>query len=310
MPDKEYYKIISFYRFTEINNKKLLKNKIEIFLENYCVKGTILLSNEGINGSLSVPSSNLGEILLFLKKILNIKKLSLKINDTSFIPFNRLKVRLKKEIVSLGQGKIDVSKLGGKIVNPEEWDELISKKTTKLIDVRNIYEIEIGRFKKSINPNTDNFRQFPNSIKKLGIKKEDHIAMYCTGGIRCEKASAFLKSKGFTKVYQLEGGIINYLSYKKENKKKSKWIGECFVFDERVTINKNLTKGKYSQCYGCRRPISKKDMLSTHYKKGIQCPHCYKHRSENQIKKSTSRQKQIEIAIKKNIRNTFLKIKS
>lgn len=296
MPDKKSYKIISFYRFTEIKNKKLLKNKLEKFLENLLIKGTILLSNEGINGSLSGSSIDLDKILLFIKKNLKIKKIGLKTNKTNFLPFNRLKVRLKKEIVSLGQGKINVNKFRGKIVSPKKWDKLISKEATKVIDVRNIYEIEIGKFKKAINPNTENFRQFPNAIKKLDINTEDNIAMYCTGGIRCDKASAFLKKKGFKNIFQLEGGIINYLSYAKDNKVKSNWAGECFVFDERVTINKKLIKGEYLQCYGCRRPITKKDTLSVKYKKGVCCPYCFNERSEAQKQSSLSRQKQIDFA--------------
>ena len=218
-----------------------------------------------------------------------------------------MKVRLKNEIVSLGQGVINVNKFRGQLVAPHEWNKLVTDKKVKLIDVRNSYEINIGKFKRAINPKTKNFREFPDSFNKLKINKNDKIAMYCTGGIRCEKASSFLKKEGYKNIFQLRGGIVNYLKYTKKNGSRSFWNGECFVFDERVAINKNLEKGKYLQCYGCRRPIKGKDLKSIHYKKGIQCPYCYNLRSKKQIKRSTDRQSQIDIAIKNKSKNVFIK---
>tara|TARA_Y100000816_G_scaffold95872_1_gene66582 strand:+ start:1022 stop:1921 length:900 start_codon:yes stop_codon:yes gene_type:complete len=289
------YVIFSFYRFVDINNKISLKHEIENFLLKYSIKGTVLIADEGINGSLAGLDDELNSLIKYIKSKLKIKTINLKINEINFIPFNRLKIRLKKEIVSLGQGDLNVKKGKAKIIRPDEWDKTILDEDFKIIDTRNMFEIEIGSFKNSINPNTKSFREFPSKFEKLNIDKKSKIAMFCTGGIRCEKASIFLKKNGFKNVYQLDGGIINYLNYiKQKNIKNSGWRGDCFVFDGRVTINKSLEKGKYIQCYGCRRPIRKKDTKSKNYKKGIHCPYCVSERTEIQKKRSADRQKQIE----------------
>ena len=297
--------VYTFYRFKNLDNLNETKNTLSNFFKNSKIKGTILISNEGINGSLSGSRKELDASIKLIKNYLKIKKLDLKINNTKFIPFNKIRIRIKKEIVSLGQGIIDVNKYSGKLVDPKDWDRIILDKDTKLIDVRNEFEIGIGKFKNSINPKTNSFREFPDSISKLEINKNDKIAMYCTGGIRCEKASAFLKISGYRNVYQLKGGIINYLKYKKNSTKDSLWNGECFVFDGRVTINKKLNKGRYFQCYGCRRPITKKDLNSPEYKKGVSCPHCVNERTAEQKFSSLTRQRQIERAEKKKEDHTF-----
>ena len=286
--------VYSFYRFIDLKNIKLVKSKLEKFFFNKKLKGTIILSLEGINASIAGSAYDLEESIKILKKILKIKKLEIKKNTTKFIPFNKMKVRLKKEIVSLGQGYFGIHKKSGNYISPSEWDKLIIKKNIKLIDIRNNYEIQIGKFKSSLNPLTRNFREFPKEFEKLKIDKKEDIAMYCTGGIRCEKASAYLKKKGFKNIFQLKGGIINYLAYHKEKKTDSLWDGECFVFDNRVTINKELTQGKYIQCFGCRRPLTKKDIKSKYYKKGVTCGYCYFERTEKQKKSSISRQLQID----------------
>ena len=286
--------IYSFYRFKSVKNIKKVKSQLEIFFNNKLIKGTVLIANEGINASLSGNKKELEDGIDYIKKKLKIRKLDIKKNYINFHPFNKFKVRIKKEIVSLGQGPLDVNKYTGKYISPADWDNIISQKNVKLIDTRNKYEIKIGKFKKSINPDTNNFREFAKKFKDLNISKSQKIAMYCTGGIRCEKASTFLYKNGYKNVYQLEGGIINYLSHKKKINKNSSWKGECFVFDNRVSINKNLLKGKYFQCYGCRSPITKKDLESTNYKKGVFCPLCYNVRTMKQIKRSTSRQQQID----------------
>ncbi len=285
--------VYSFYRFLFIKNKSSIKKHLDKYLLDYVVKGTILLADEGINGSISAKEDDLNEIISHIKKILNIRKIEIKINSTNFLPFNKLKVRLKKEIVSLGQGNIDVNKDRGKLLNTNEWNKIISNKSTKLIDVRNNFEIEIGSFKNACNLKTESFRDFPKKFDTLNLKKNTKIAMYCTGGIRCEKASAYLKKKGFKNIYQLKGGILEFLKNNK-NKKNSNWNGECFVFDKRVSINKNLIRGKYTQCYGCRRPLSKKDLKSKLYEKGVSCEYCYFERTDQQKKRSISRQIQIE----------------
>ena len=292
------YVIYTFYRFLKIRNKKYIKKKFDSYLKKMPLKGTILIADEGINASISGKEEQVFNFIKQIKKELKIKKIQPKINFTNFIPFNKMKIRIKKEIVSLGMGNFDIKKYTGKNVHPSEWDKIISKKKVKLIDTRNIYEINIGKFINSINPNTNNFREFPKKLSKINISKDDEVAMYCTGGIRCEKASAYLKLNGFTNVMQLEGGIINYLDFmnKKKNKSKSKWKGECFVFDNRVTINNNLSKGKFIQCFGCRNPITMKDTKLESYIKGVSCKYCYNKRSKLQKQRSISRQVQIELA--------------
>ena len=307
MNDKYY--IYSFYRFKELNKIKKIKLKLDQYLSKKIVRGTILLANEGINGSLAASKKDLDDIIRFIKKdLLNIRKLEIKVNQTGFLPFNKMKVRLKKEIVTLGKGKIDIKKRGTSI-NPIQWNNLIQDKKTIVIDVRNQFEIDIGNFKSAINPKTNSFREFPENFKKLNLNKNSQIAMYCTGGIRCEKASSYLRSEGYKKIFQLNGGIINYLREFGAKNNKSQWDGECFVFDDRVTVNKNLLRGKYQQCYGCRRPITKKETKSKYYKKGVSCRYCFYERSEKQKERSNVRQKQIDHAENEMINHTFQKIK-
>jgi len=292
MKNNDLY-IYSFYRFLSIENKKSVKNQLDEYLKKRLLRGTILLANEGINASISGTENDLLDTIKIIKKILRIRKLNIKINRNKFLPFNRMKVRLKKEIVSLGKGKIDVEKLTGNLIHPAKWNNTIQKKDVKLIDTRNIYEINIGRFKGAINPKTNSFREFPRKLKEMGIKKNEKLAIYCTGGIRCEKASAYLRLSGFKDVVQLDGGILNYLNYINENKKKSLWNGDCFVFDNRVTVNKKLEKGEYAQCYGCRQPLTGLELKSKFYEKGVSCPKCYQSKSLDQKNRSLTRQKQI-----------------
>ena len=290
----ERFKIISFYRFVKINDISSTKKLIDLHIKNKKIKGTIILASEGVNGSISGGEHDLRGLLKYLKRILNIRKLSTKTNKVHFLPFNKMKVRLKNEIVSIGKKNINTEKYSGKLSKPSDWEKIIKKKGVKLLDVRNTYEIEIGSFTGHINPKTKSFRDFPKVIDKLNISKNDNIAMYCTGGIRCEKASAYLKLKGYKNIHQLEGGILNYLEYK-QKKKDSLWKGECFVFDKRVTVNKHLARGKYKQCYGCRSPITKKDIESQYYLKGVHCPKCVNLRSDEQKQNSLMRQRQIDI---------------
>lgn len=294
--------VYSFYRFKKINDIREIKLQLDNFFKKKFIKGTVLIAYEGINASLSGNTAELDETIDFVKKKLKIRKLNTKKNKVNSHSFNKLKVRIKKEIVSLGLGSLDINKLAGKYISPAEWDKVISQKNIKLIDTRNRYEIKIGKFKNSINPKLNNFREFPIRFNAMNISKSQKIAMYCTGGIRCEKASAYLKNNGFKNVCQLDGGIINYLEHKKKVKKSSLWKGDCFVFDNRVSINKRLLKGKYYQCYGCRKPITKKHMDSPDYKKGVYCPLCHGVRTKKQIRRSISRQDQIDKKDKKFIK--------
>tara|TARA_B100001027_G_C16263129_1_gene330545 strand:- start:620 stop:1525 length:906 start_codon:yes stop_codon:yes gene_type:complete len=288
--------IYSFYRFIKIKDKNSLKYKLNSLLKDLNIKGTILIADEGINGSISGNSYDLKIILNFLKKILKIRKISLKINFLDYHPFNKIKVRIKREIVSLGikKLKMDLKRVG--YIHPQNWDRFTNNDDIACIDTRNIYEIEIGSFKNSINLETKSFREFPKKFQKLKLNKDRVIAMYCTGGIRCEKASIYLKSKGYKNIFQLEGGILNYIEHKSKSKESSNWNGDCFVFDQRVAVDKKLAKGSYLQCYGCRSPITLKDTNSEKYIRGIQCHKCYNVRSKKQKERSRMRQSQIYLS--------------
>ncbi len=304
---KEKIYIYTFYRFKNFADIKVIKTILDKYLKDKLILGTILLANEGVNGTISGTEKDLNDLISLIKKILKIKILSLKISQNTFIPFYRLKIRLKKEIVTIGDKTIKPEKCTGKHIDPKKWDKIIDDKKYLIIDTRNDYEVGIGSFKNAINPKTKSFRDFPKFIEKLDIKKNQPIAMFCTGGIRCEKASSYLLKNGFKDISQLDGGILNYLEVKKNNKKTS-WKGECFVFDNRVSINKNLEKGSYEQCYGCRQPITKKDITLKSYIKGATCKYCINLKSKSKIISSSTRQNQIDIAEKNNTKHSFKKI--
>ena len=218
----------------------------------------------------------------------------------------RLKIRIKKEIVTIGDRRIKPLLNSGKYLSADDWESLISEKKVVLIDTRNHYESRIGSFKNSIKVNINNFREFPRWFEKNKEKfKNKKIAMFCTGGIRCEKATNYVLNSGFERVYQLKGGIINYLKVTKNNNKF--WDGDCFVFDDRVSVNKNLEKGQHSQCFACRSPITRDERLSKYYSKGISCPHCYGEKNQKQINKYTERKRQMKIAKGKGIKHLAFK---
>ncbi len=304
----EKFHIYSFYRFFNHTQKKISKKKLESFVSDKLVRGTILLADEGINGTVSGKKKDLDNLISLIRKIHRIRKLNIKINYCSFLPFNRIKIRLKKEIVSLGKGHLNIIKNNADLINPADWNNILKDEDTTIIDVRNKFEVDIGKFKNAHNPMTNSFRDFPKQLEEMRLSKNKKIAIYCTGGIRCEKASAYMKKHGYKNIYQLRGGIINYLNYQNEKRTTNFWKGECFVFDERVTINKNLNKGKYLQCYGCRRPITKKDTQSKKYIKGVSCPYCFDKRTMEQKKGSFTRQNQINKAEQEKKGHTFKKL--
>ena len=306
---KENIYIFTFYRFKNIRNIKYVKIELFKFTKDKLILGTILIANEGINGTLSGTKKNLELAIKVIKKLLKIKKLSLKISSNQFIPFYRLKIRLKREIVTIGDKSVKPEKIAGKHISPKNWDKIINDKNYLIIDTRNEYEISIGTFNNAHNPRTKSFRDFPNYIQNLNINKTQPIAIFCTGGIRCEKASSYLLKNGFKDVSQLDGGILNYLEFKK-NKKKMTWNGECFVFDNRVAVDEHLNKGLYEQCYGCRHPITKEDMKLNSYIKGATCRYCIDKKTNSKINSSIERQKQIDIAEKMKIAHSFKKIHS
>tara|TARA_X000000950_G_scaffold289097_1_gene409755 strand:- start:6355 stop:7284 length:930 start_codon:yes stop_codon:yes gene_type:complete len=301
-------RIFTFYKFIKIINLNEVKSLLDDFCKDKMLRGTILLANEGINASISGREQDLMDLVKEIKILLKVTDLNIINNLIKFLPFNKMKVRIKKEIVSLGKDEINIPKYTGKFVSPENWNKIINRKNIKLIDIRNKYEFNIGHFKNAINPKTKSFRDFPKKISKLGIKKDDDIVMYCTGGIRCEKISAFLKTEGYSSVAQLKGGILNFLEHSKDSKDNDSWIGECFVFDNRVALDKRLETGSYDQCYGCRHPITKNDKSLKSYQKGISCRYCYNKRSHKQIKSSTTRQDQIDKAERDKLNHPFSRI--
>jgi len=288
--------VCALYKFVEIKNLKELKNKILSFLEENNIYGTILIANEGINGTVSGDNSKITNLINFLKSDVRFSNIEYKLSFTNKNPFYRTKVKLKKEIVTLGV-QIKKTHYNATYINPEEWNEFIKKDDVILIDTRNKYETSIGSFINSVDPKTDSFRDFPNFVKNnLDLPKNKKIAMFCTGGIRCEKSTAYLKSKGFKYVYHLKGGILNYL--KKIDKKDSLWKGDCFVFDNRVSVDHNLKKGNYDQCHACRIPITENDKKHIHYVEGVSCANCYNKTSPEKKNRFKERQKQIKIAKK------------
>ena len=259
------------------------------------------MAKEGLNGTISIKKNYSLEFKNFINKILK-KKIFFKTHNYSEHVFLRLKIKIKSEIIKMGKKNIQPYKKTGHHIVPDEWDKLIADKNTVLVDTRNNYESKIGTFKGSILVNSANFREFPEWVKKNEKKiKNRKIAMFCTGGVRCEKASSYLRTNGFKNVFQLYGGIISYLQ-KTKNKSKN-WVGECFVFDERVSINENLSKGNYDQCFACRTPINDKDKISEMFRKGISCPHCYDMTTTKQKKSFEERTKQISLAKKKRIKH-------
>ncbi len=293
------YLTIAFYQFITLDNKNSIQEKIQIFCGVNNIKGTILLADEGINGTISGRENNIRNFLQFVKKESFLSgifsQLEHKESWATKNPFYRMKVRLKKEIVALGVDGVSPTKKVGKYVKPEDWNNLISDPNTIIIDTRNNYEVDIGTFKNAINPNIATFRELPNFVENnLKPKTRKKIAMFCTGGIRCEKATSLMIEKGFQDVYHLKGGILKYLET--IDKDKSLWEGECFVFDERVAVTHGLNEGKYDQCYACRHPLSPDEMNSSYYIKHISCPYCYNKLTDKKKSSVIERQKQIELA--------------
>ena len=297
------YKVAALYKFTEVLDSLRFHNEIRKKLKEFSVYGTILVGDEGINGTISSSNNeNLLKALDYIKSHKGFDDLDIKYSSSDINPFVRLKVKLKEEIVTIGDKSIDPTKSAGEYVEPENWNDLIDDKNTIIIDTRNNYEYSIGTFKNSLNPNTTKFREFPKWLKKNKItaheKNNKNIAMFCTGGIRCEKASSLMKEKGFKNVYHLKGGILKY--FESVSKEKSRWQGECFVFDDRVSVKHDLSKGTYDMCHGCRMPITENDKKSKKYIRGVACPECFDKTSEEQKLRYKSRQKQVDLAKERN----------
>lgn len=274
-------KLISFYKFVKILNPIDNKLIFKKFLIDNKLKGSIIFSLEGINGSIAGKQSNIELLSNFLKKNFLFDEFdNINESDVDFIPFKKAKIKIKKEVVPLNELFNDNKYKFQNRVEPEDWNKLILSNDVTVVDVRKSFESEIGTFEKAINPKINDFRKFPEYFEKLSSDKDKKIAMFCTGGIRCEKAASYLFKRGFKNVYQLKGGILNYLN--KIPSKKSLWNGECFVFDERITVVNNSKIGNYLMCAGCRTPISKKDIQSPKYEKDVSCPKCFDKLTEKQ----------------------------
>ena len=287
--------VAALYKFTRFTDFEQYREPILNTMLDNDVKGTLLLASEGINGTISGTRQGIDTILDYLRNIEAIGTFTFKESYTDAQPFYRTKVKLKKEIVTMGVEGIDPKQVVGTYVKPKQWNELISASDVLLIDTRNDYEVQVGTFKNAVNPQTDSFREFPDYVKShLDPEKHKRVAMFCTGGIRCEKSTAFLKEQGFDEVYHLEGGILKYLE--EVPAEESMWQGECFVFDDRVTVNHNLEKGDYDQCHACRLPITEEEKQSPLYQKGVSCPHCYDKTTPEQKARYAEREKQIQLA--------------
>jgi len=297
------FTVLGFYKFK--NLKSLKKNKPilqKLFIDND-IKGILIISNEGLNGSISGKTKN---IFLACKKIKNLFGIinfdSENLSKSKFQPFHKPKIKIKKEVVPMGLN-ISANNKKANYVDPLKWNNLIKDKNTFILDARKPFEYEVGSFNKAVNPKVNHFREFPEYLNKLDKKKP--VAMFCTGGIRCEKASAYLNQKGFKNVFQLKGGILNYL--KKIKRKKSMWKGECFVFDNRVSVKHDLAVGTYFICGGCRKPVSPKDKKIKKYEEGVSCSKCYDTLTNAQKIRFRMRQKQINLAKKIGTKHIFQK---
>jgi len=293
------YLTTAMYRFVSLPHFESLREPLLQFCVAREIKGTLLLADEGINGTVAGSEKAIHELLNYLKTDRlfegHFKDLGHKESWSDKHPFYRMKVKLKKEIVTLGVSGVSPTKMVGKYVKPKDWNAIISDPEVVLIDTRNDYEYAIGTFKNAVNPKTNTFREFPEYVKTyFDPKKHKKIAIFCTGGIRCEKASSLMISEGFDEVYHLEGGILKYLEEIKPE--ESLWQGECFVFDQRVAIKHGLEVGDYDQCYACRYPLSQNDLKSGKYTPGISCPHCYNSHTPEKLEALTERQKQVILA--------------
>ncbi len=268
------YIIATFYKFVTISDIEAKKGQILAFCRENQVKGTIILAEEGINGTIAGSGKAIASVLSYLRTIPGLVDLEFKESTSQKLPFVRLKVKIKSEIVTLGISEVNPTQQVGTYVAPQDWNQIISDPEVVVIDTRNDYEVEIGSFQRAKKPNTQSFREFPEYVaKNLDPKQHSKVAMFCTGGIRCEKASSYMLSQGFKEVYHLQGGILKYLE--NVSSEESMWSGECFVFDERVAVKEGLEPGNYELCYACGHPISEADKNSPQYESHISCPYCY-----------------------------------
>lgn len=291
--------VAALYKFVDLPDYKSLQAPLLAYCEQNNIKGTLLLASEGINGTIAGSRDGVDAMLNYLRNDPRFKDLEHKESHAKSMPFYRMKVRLKKEIVTMGVDGINPNKMAGTYVKPEDWNKLISDPDVVVIDTRNDYEVEIGTFKNAVNPNIKTFRDFPEWLRQQkSLENKPKVAMFCTGGIRCEKSTAFMRTEGFDEVYHLQGGILKYLETVPQQ--ESLWEGECFVFDERVAVGHGLKLGEHDLCRSCRYPISDEDKKSPHYVEGVSCPHCFDQKSDEKKAGLLERQKQMELAKRRN----------
>jgi UPF0176 protein len=291
--------VAALYRFAPFEDCEAIRAPLAELCASLGVKGTLLLAAEGINGTIAGHDGEIDAVLAHIRGLPGCADLDVKISRTDTLPFHRMKVRIKREIVTMGDDRIDPLIDTGQYVSPGDWNALITQPGTILIDTRNDYEVAIGSFTGAIDPRTPTFRDFPAWFRErretlLGTEAPPKIAMFCTGGIRCEKASAFLKAEGIDEVYHLQGGILKYLETIPAE--RSLWEGECFVFDQRVTVTHGLAQGTHELCHACRRPVSEADRASPLYAEGISCPACHAERSDTQRAGYAERMRQTDLA--------------
>jgi UPF0176 protein len=289
-------KVVSFYRFLDLEDPESFRDELQALCDQHGLLGTVLVATEGFNGTIAGSTETIRAVLSWLQGRFEIAgNLDARWTNAEEAPFRRMRVRVKKEIVTLGRPDILPHKHTGEHVPPETWNELIEDPNVLVIDTRNHYEFEVGTFPGALDPGNDSFREFPAFATKLAETSTDRpLAMFCTGGIRCEKASALMLELGFSEVYQLQGGILNYLESMPAG--ENRWDGECFVFDTRVAIDRDLSEGGYVQCHACRRPLSAEDLESPDYREGVSCPRCSDETDEDRRARLEERRKQVLLA--------------
>ncbi len=294
--------VAALYHFARFERYEDFRGPLQDFCDENGIRGTLLVAREGINGTVAGTDDAIARLLAHLRAQPEFAALEHKESRASKMPFLRMKVRPKKEIVTMGVEDIDPNRIVGTYVEPKDWNALISDPETIVIDTRNDYETAIGIFKGAVDPNTKTFREFPDWVKNnTGLHNKPKIAMYCTGGIRCEKATAFMKEQGFEEVYHLKGGILKYLEEVPEE--ESLWEGACFVFDERVSVEHGLKEGNHRLCHACRNPITAEEITSPYYEEGVSCSNCYHARSEDDRLRYRQRQHQIALAKKRGVKH-------
>jgi UPF0176 protein len=289
-------RVASFYRFLDLADAEQFRQEMQAICNEQQLLGTVLVAAEGFNGSLTGEQSAIRAVFAWIEERLHLAEaIEARWNEVGEAPFRRMRVKMRKEIVSLGRPDILPHKQTGTYVSGEQWNALIADPGVVVIDTRNHYECEVGTFPNAIDPQTENFRQFPEFAQELARTSGDKpLAMFCTGGIRCEKAAALMLELGFENVYHLQGGILKYLEEMPDE--QNRWDGECFVFDTRVAVDKDLTEGGYIQCHACRRPLSHEDIASPQYREGISCPRCIDELDDDREARLAERQRQIELA--------------